>query len=182
MAWSDIWNIWFSGYEATTNFEPVNELLTKGGINNMFFTMTLVVLALGFGGLLFTTGIIPSILAAFQAKLKKVRSIIISTAATAIGINFLIGEQYLSILLTGETYKTVDQQANRPAKALSRTLEYAGTVINPLVPWSVCGVFIADVLGVPVLAYLPFAFFCLLSPIITVIFTGGKLKTNEYSS
>lgn len=181
IAWSDIWQIWFSGYEATTSFEPVNELLTKGGISNMFFTMTLVILALGFGGLLFTTGIIPTILIAFQARLKKVRSIIISTAATAIGINLLIGEQYLSILLTGETYKPIFQQAKLPAKALSRTLEDAGTVINPLVPWSVCGVFIADVLGVPVLTYLPFAFFCLLSPIITIIFTGGNLKKNEHS-
>lgn len=181
IAWTDIWNIWFSGYKAKTHFEPVNELLTKGGISSMFFTMTLVILALGFGGLLFTTGIIPSILAAFQKRLKKVRSIIISTAATAIGINFLIGEQYLSILLTGETYKTVYQQAKLPAKALSRTLEDAGTVINPLVPWSVCGVFIADVLDVSVLTYLPFAFFCLLSPIITVIFTGGNLKKDEHS-
>lgn len=181
IAWTDIWNIWFSGYKAKTHFEPVNELLTKGGISSMFFTMTLVILALGFGGLLFTTGIIPSILAAFQKRLKKVRSIIISTAATAIGINFLIGEQYLSILLTGETYKPVYQQAKLPAKALSRTLEDAGTVINPLVPWSVCGVFIADVLDVSVLTYLPFAFFCLLSPIITVIFTGGNLKKDEHS-
>ncbi len=181
ISWTDIWNSWFSGYEATTSFEPVNELLTKGGINSMFFTMTLVILALGFGGLLFTTGIIPTILSAFQAGLKKVRSVIVSTAATAIGINFLIGEQYLSILLTGETYKTVYQQAKLPAKALSRTLEDAGTVINPLVPWSVCGVFIADVLGVSVLAYLPFTFFCLISPIITVIFTGRNYKKNEHS-
>lgn len=179
ITWTDIWNIWFSGYEATTSFEPVNELLTKGGITSMFFTMTLVILALGFGGLLFVTGILPSILTAFQAKLKKVRSIIISTAATAIGINVLIGEQYLSILLTGETYKTVYQQAKIPPKALSRTLEDAGTVINPLVPWSVCGVFIADVLGVSVLTYLPFAFFCLLSPFLTVIYTGLNLKKNE---
>src|SRR5699024_2748504 len=111
LAWSDIWNIWFNGYEASTNFEPVNELLTKGGISSMFFTMTLVIIALGFGGLLFTTGMIPTILEAFKTRLRKVRSIIISTVATAIGINVLIGEQYLSILLTGETYKPVYQQA-----------------------------------------------------------------------
>ncbi|WP_373895617.1 Na+/H+ antiporter NhaC [Virgibacillus natechei] len=176
LGWSDIWNIWFNGYTATTEFEPVNELLTKGGINSMLFTVSLVILALGFGGLLFVTGIVPSILAAFQEKLRKIRTIIISTAATAIGVNALIGEQYLSIMLTGETYKGIYQKAGLSKKALSRTLEDAGTVINPLVPWSVCGVFIADVLGVPVLTYLPFAFFCLLSPVITVIFGGRSLK------
>lgn len=165
-----VWDIWFNGYTATTSFEPVNELLTKGGMSSMFFTITLVILALGFGGLLFVTGIIPTILQQLQAKLNKARSIIMSTAATAIGINLIIGEQYLSIMLTGETYKPIYQKAGLQNKALSRTLEDAGTVINPLVPWSVCGVFIADVLGVPVLSYLPFAFFCLLSPIITVLF------------
>ncbi|MEC5423722.1 Na+/H+ antiporter NhaC [Virgibacillus sp. C22-A2] len=176
IAWSEIWSIWFNGYTATTDFQPVNELLTKGGINSMLFTVSLVILALGFGGLLFVTGIIPSILLAFQEKLKRIRSIIISTAATAIGVNVLIGEQYLSIMLTGETFKGVYKKAGLSNKALSRTLEDAGTVINPLVPWGVCGVFIADVLGVPVLTYLPFAFFCLLSPMITMVFGGRSLR------
>ncbi|HLR81413.1 MAG TPA: Na+/H+ antiporter NhaC [Bacillota bacterium] len=173
---SDIWTIWFEGYTGTTDFDAVNELLTKGGIDSMLFTISLVLLALGFGGLLFTTGIIPTILTAFQDKLTSVRSTILSTAMTAIGINVMIGEQYLSILLTGETFKGVYEKAGLSKKALSRTLEDAGTVINPLVPWSVCGVFIADVLQVPVLVYLPFAFFCLLSPIITILF-GGKTAT-----
>lgn len=176
LSWSEIWNVWFNGYTANTNFEPVNELLTKGGINSMLFTISLVILALSFGGLLFVTGIIPSILRVIQEKLRKARSIIVSTAATAIGVNVLIGEQYLSILLTGETYKGIFEDAGLSRKALSRTLEDAGTVINPLVPWSVCGVFIADVLGVSVLAYLPFAFFCLLSPIITIFFGANRAR------
>ncbi len=182
LAWTEIWVIWFDGYTGSTGFEPVNSLLTKGGINSMLFTISLVILALGFGGLLFVTGIVPSILSAFQEKLQKVRAIILSTAATAIGVNVLIGEQYLSIMLTGETFKGVYQKAGLSNKALSRTLEDAGTVINPLVPWSVCGVFIADVLGVPVLTYLPFAFFCLLSPIITILFGGKTIIKSQRTS
>ncbi|RFA35204.1 Na+/H+ antiporter NhaC [Virgibacillus dokdonensis] len=179
LAWNEIWSIWFNGYTATTDFEPVNSLLTKGGMNSMLFTISLVILALGFGGLLFVTGIIPTLLLTLQEKLKRVRSIVVSTAATAIGVNILIGEQYLSIMLTGETYKTIYTKAKLPKKVLARTLEDAGTVINPLVPWSVCGVFIADVLGVSVLTYLPFAFFCLLSPIITMIFSGKSFETSK---
>lgn len=49
-------------------------------------------------------------------------------------------------------------------------MEDAGTVINPLVPWSVCGLFISTMLDVSVLEYLPFAFFCLVSPILTILF------------
>ncbi|MCT1578626.1 Na+/H+ antiporter NhaC [Oceanobacillus kimchii] len=174
--WKEITNAWFNGFTGTTNFEPVNELLTRGGINGMLFTISLVILALSFGGLLFVTGIIPSLLNSFQEKLQRARSIIASTAGTAIGVNVLIGEQYLSILLTGETFKPIYEKAGLTKRSLSRTLEDAGTVINPLVPWSVCGVFIADVLGVPVLTYLPFAFFCLLSPIITILFGAKTAK------
>src|SRR5690625_7288591 len=29
LSFSEVWSIWFDGYEASTNFEPVNELLTK---------------------------------------------------------------------------------------------------------------------------------------------------------
>src|SRR5699024_5530225 len=117
-----------------------NELLTRGGVESMLFTISLVILALGCGGLLFVTGVLPSILNQIQEKLKRARSIIISTAATGVGINLFIGEQYLSIKLTGETFKPFYKKAGIINKALSRSLEDAGTVINPLVPWSVCGV------------------------------------------
>lgn len=64
-------------------------------------------------------------------------------------------------------------------KNLSRVMEDAGTVINPLVPWSVCGIFIATTLGVPTVDYLPFAIFCLVSPVLTILF-GWTGKTLTY--
>ncbi|MGP4061920.1 Na+/H+ antiporter NhaC [Halobacillus sp. H74] len=177
LEWGALWGTWFDGFQADTGNEVVNELLTRGGMNGMLFTVSLVILALALGGLFFVTGVIPSILSRLQKSLRTARSATLSTAFTAIGINIAIGEQYLSILLTGEAYQDVYEKAGLARKNLSRTLEDAGTVINPLVPWSVCGVFLADVLGVPVLDYLPFAFFCLLSPLLTILFgfTGKTL-------
>src|SRR5699024_5591819 len=113
---SDTWTTCIAGYTATTYFDNVDILLTKVGMVSMLFTISLVLLALGFGGLLFTTGIIPTILSAFQDKLTSVRSTILSTAMTAIGINVMIGEQYLSILLTGETFKGVYEKAGLSKK------------------------------------------------------------------
>ncbi|SDJ89593.1 Na+/H+ antiporter NhaC [Sediminibacillus albus] len=176
LSWIAIWNSWFAGYSSNTGVESVDGLLTRGGMESMLFTISLVLLALGLGGLLFVTGIIPSLLLTIEKKLISLHSITLTTVFTAIGANILIGEQYLSILLTGETYKKVYDRAGISRKKLSRTLEDAGTVINPLVPWSVCGVFLADVLGVPVLTYLPFAFFCLLCPIMTIIIKGNTSK------
>src|SRR5699024_7599297 len=96
---------------------------------------------------------------AVKADDKTVKSVILSSALTAVGINVLIGEQYLSILLTGEAYASQYDTVGLAKINLARVSEDAGTVVNPLVPWSVCGVFIASVLDVSTISYLPFTFF-----------------------
>ena len=147
----------------------------------MMNSISLVLLSLGMGGLLFLLGIIPSLLRAIEHTLTSVFRLIIATVCTAIGINFFVGEQYLSILITGKTFEGKYNELGYNRKMLSRALEDAGTVINPLVPWGVAGVFLAGVLGVPTMEYAPFAFFCLLCPILTVLtglFNIGVSKTN----
>lgn len=160
---SDVFKILFDGYVSHSGNKDVDALLTRGGMNSMLFTIALVLLALTMGGLLFTLGIIQSILAKVESLLKSAGSVITGAAITGIGINTLIGEQYLSILLTGEAFKAQFAKVGLAPKNLSRVMEDAGTVVNPLVPWSVCGIFITSVLGISTLDYLPFTFFCLLS-------------------
>ncbi len=169
----------FSGYVSDTGNGAVDALLTRGGIESMFFTMSLVLFALGMGGLLFQLGILPRLIEWLDDVLSTVKSSITGAALTAIGINVIIGEQYLSILLTGKSFQEKFRQLGLANKNLSRVLEDAGTVVNPLVPWSVCGVFISSVLGISVLEYVPFAFFCLLSPVLTILF-GFTGKTLTY--
>lgn len=170
----------FGGYVSATGIEEIDALLSRGGMESMFFTIGLVLLALSMGGILFTLGIVQCLLMKIESLLKKVSSVIAASALTAIGINILIGEQYLSILLTGQAFQGPYEKAGLAGKNLSRVMEDAGTVVNPLVPWSVCGIFITSVLGVPTLEYLPFAFFCLLSPVLTVLF-GISGKTLTYN-
>lgn len=176
---SEIFSVLFSGYVSSTGIEEIDSLLTRGGMESMMFTVALVLLALSMGGLLFTLGIVQCLLAKVESLLKKVSSVIAASALTAIGINILIGEQYLSILLTGQAFKEPYDKVGLAGKNLSRVMEDAGTVVNPLVPWSVCGIFITGVIGVSTLDYLPFAFFCLLSPVLTVLF-GFTGKTLTY--
>ena len=175
----EIFSVLFSGYVSTTGIEEIDALLSRGGMESMMFTVALVLLALSMGGLLFTLGIVQCLLATIESLLKKVSSVIVASALTAIGINVLIGEQYLSILLTGQAFKEPYDKVGLAGKNLSRVMEDAGTVVNPLVPWSVCGIFITGVIGVSTLDYLPFAFFCLLSPLLTVLF-GFTGKTLTY--
>ena len=159
---SEVFSILFKGFVSTTGIEDIDGLLTRGGMESMMFTIGLVLLALSMGGLLFTLGIVQTLLAKIETLLRKVSSVIAASALTAIGINILIGEQYLSILLTGQAFQTQYEKAGLANKNLSRVMEDAGTVVNPLVPWSVCGIFITKMLGVATIDYLPFAFFCLL--------------------
>ncbi|KIL47491.1 Na+/H+ antiporter NhaC [Jeotgalibacillus campisalis] len=178
--------ILMEGYIASTGIDEIDALLTRGGLQSMLFTVSLVLLALGLGGLLFKLGIINTLLSLMENTLKKSSTTLLSAAGTAFGINVAVGEQYLSILLAGESFKRPIDNLGLERKNLSRVLEDAGTVINPLVPWGVCGVFITSVLGVPTLEYLPFALFCLLCPILTIIFclTGWTItyRTKEKSS
>ncbi|MER1985355.1 MAG: Na+/H+ antiporter NhaC [Solibacillus sp.] len=165
-----LFGILYGGYTSTIGVESIDSLLTRGGMSSMYFTIMLIVLSLSMGGLLFALGVVQTLLATIAHLLSNVGKAITGAAFTAIGINFLIGEQYLSILLTGEAFKDKFRALGLHPKNLSRTMEDAGTVINPLVPWSVCGLFIATALNVPVMSYVPFAFFCLLSPVMTIVF------------
>ena len=159
----------FDGFSMDGLSQDIGSLVSRGGISSMFFTMTIVILALSLGGLLFGLGIIPSILNSLNQVLDSPSRVSICVVATALGVNLIVGEQYLSILLAGKTFKPIYDQLGLHPKNLSRTLEDSGTVRNPLVPWGVCGAFSTSMLGVATLAYLPFAIFCYTSLILTVI-------------
>lgn len=162
-------NVLFHGYQAENVSPLVASLINRGGIQSMFFTITVVILALSLGGLLFSLGIIPTILAKLAKFLSSRFRATLCVVVTSASVNLIIGEQYLSILLAGKTFKPVFESLNLPTKFLSRALEDSGTVINPLVPWSVCGVFISNTLGVSALSYAPFAIFCYSSLVLTLI-------------
>lgn len=168
----------FGGFKSEHLGENVARLIQRGGLESMFFTQTVVILALSLGGLLFALGVVPTLLDTMRYFLINAGRATFSVAMTSLGVNLLIGEQYLSILLAAETFKPVYDKLGLHPRNLSRTLEDAGTVINPLVPWSVCGVFIAKVLGVSVIDYVPYAFFCWLCLLLTIMFgfTGWTLS------
>lgn len=171
----------YGGFSKSGLPENIVSLISRGGINSMFFTMTIVILALSLGGLLFGLGIIPTLLENMAHLLKNASRATFCVAFTAVVVNFIVGEQYLSILLAGKTFKPVYDKLNLHSKNLSRTLEDSGTVINPLVPWGVCGTFISSMLGVPTLSYLPFTIFCYSSLVLTLLFgyTGLTLTKKK---
>jgi len=158
------------GTVAESGHEMVDSLLTRGGLQSMMWTISLIMCALTFGGVLEKTGM----MAVIANKLLKVAnstgSLILVTAVTCLFINILCGDQYLAIALPGKMYKDTYHDRGLAPRNLSRVLEDSGTVTSALVPWNTCGATMSTFLGVPTLSYIPFAFFNLLSPVVTVLF------------
>ena len=148
-------------------------IINRGSLQSMFFTISLVVIALMFGGVLQSSGLVKALQRGI-ASLSSKTGLSILTTFTAILVNLLTGEQYLSLLIPGQVFKESFEQTNTPKIYLTRSLEDGGTLINPLIPWGVCGTFISSQLGVAVLDYLPYACFLYLCPLFTVIFAFGK--------
>ncbi|MDV2582622.1 Na+/H+ antiporter NhaC [Alkalibacillus haloalkaliphilus] len=166
------------GFEATSGNEQVDEILSRGGIQSMMWAVSLLLLALSMGGILSEFKIIQSLMAAIHKQVETRGKAVLSTVLSGIGINLTLGEQYMSVVLNGEAYEKRYKEMGYAGRHLSKVLESGGTVINPLIPYGVSGVFMASVLNVPVVSFAPFAFFCILCPIITIIygFTGISMR------
>lgn len=167
-----------SGFVSKTGNTSVDDLLSRGGISSMMGTVSLIILTLSLGGLLMKFGLIQTAMMPLVKRLTGSGSLVTAAIFTGIGVNVFVGEQYLSVILPGKAFKPAFNQRGLANLALSRVLEDGGTVINYLVPWGVAAAFAANTLGVSTLAYLPFCFFSLLSPVFSIIsgFTGWGLK------
>lgn len=171
-------NVLQNGPSMATGVEEVDRMMNKGGLQNMMWAISLIIIAFALGGLLEKTGIIPALLNGLKERMKSKGQVIYSTVLSSIGVNLVTGEQYLSILIPGQSFKDLYHKLKIPLPYLSRSVEDAGTLINPLIPWGVSGAFLAATLGVDVLSYLPYAIFLYMSPIMSILL-GMRLSKKE---
>jgi len=164
-----------------TSNDVVNELLVTGGMAGMLNTIWLIIAAMVFGGIMEESGMLRVIAKAVIRQVHSLGSLIASTAATCVFFNLTTSDQYLAILVPGRMYADIYRKMGLRPENLSRTLEDSATVTSVLIPWNTCGATQATVLGVPTLTYLPYCFFNIISPIMTVLFGYFKLGINYYS-
>lgn len=168
-----------NGYISKTGVESVDALLTRGGMASMLNTVWIILMAMFFSGVMEGSRMLQSIAAAILKLAQKTGSLIASTIATALFMNILAADQYLSIVITGRMYDDAYAKRNLKPKNLSRVLEDSGTLTSPLIPWNTCGAFMSSTLGVPTLEYLPYTFLNLINPVISLIY-GYTGFTIEY--
>lgn len=175
---SDIFSIAVYGFSKETGNEVLDNLLNNGGTEAMMYTVSLVMIAMSFGGILETSGVLQTIVDSLLKLAKSTGSLITATVATCVTANVVACDQYLSILIPGRMYLTAYKKRGLHAKNLSRTLEDAGTMTSPLVPWNTCGAFMSATLGVATLSYAPYAILNIISPLIAIIyaFVGFKIE------
>tara|TARA_B100000959_G_scaffold87905_3_gene93182 strand:+ start:2750 stop:4198 length:1449 start_codon:yes stop_codon:yes gene_type:complete len=179
-----IWLALATGYVSSTGVEEIDSLLSRGGMESMLVTMWLVISAMSFGAVLERAGMLKRIITSILKAAKTTGSLIMRVVLSCISINIVCADQYISIVLAGKMFKAEFKNRNLHAKNLSRVIEDSGTLTSPLVPWNTCGAYMAATLGVATFAYLPFAFFNLINPVISMIygysgFTIEKLETEN---
>ncbi len=160
----------YSGYASNTGIEAVDSLLSKGGFTAMLYAISIVICAMMFGGIMEATNQLKVIVDRILRMATSSASLITSTVLTCLGANLVLCDQYMAIVMGGRMYAQAYRERGLHAKNLSRAVEDSATVTANLVPWNSGGVYQAATLGVATLAYLPFAFFCWLSPLVTLVF------------
>ena len=163
----------------STSSDMVNELLTSSGMYGMLGTIWLIISAMIFGGVMEKAGFLDSIATIILKKVNSTGSLVTSTAGSCIFFNLTASDQYMSIVVPGRMFSTIYKNKNLAPENLSRTLEDSGTVTSVLVPWNTCGAYHASVLNVATLTYLPYCFFSLISPLMTILVSYFKIKIKK---
>jgi NhaC family Na+:H+ antiporter len=173
-----------AGFVSQTGVPMVDELLTRGGLDSMMYTVALILCALSFGGIMEKTGLLQVIAEALLKRVKHTGSLVATTILSCIGMNIIASDQYMAIVIPGRMYRSAYLKLGLHPKNLSRALEDSGTLSSPLIPWNSCGAFMGATLGINPLLYLPFAFLNLANPLVSVFYgytgiTMAKLKPGE---
>jgi NhaC family Na+:H+ antiporter len=164
-----------------TGSASLNELIATRGMAGMLNTIWLILCAMCYGASMVASGMIESITGVIIRFVRNRVSLVASTVGSGLFMNITTGDQFISIVLTADIYKEVYREQGYESRLLSRTTEDAATVTSVLIPWNTCGMTQSTVLGVPTLTYLPYCFFNLLSPLMSIFIAaiGWRIKVSK---
>ena len=164
-----------------TGNATINELVATSGMQGMLDTIWLVLCAMCFGGVMAGSGMLSAITKLFAKFVHRTASIVASTLGTGLFSNLLTADQYISIIITGETFRELYEKRGLEGRLLSRSVEDSATVTSVLIPWNSCGMTQSTVLGVATITYLPYCLFNIISPLMSLLvaIVGYKITRKE---
>ncbi|MDI1466229.1 Na+/H+ antiporter NhaC family protein [Catellatospora sp. KI3] len=168
-----------TGFVSDTGAPKVDQLFSRGGMASMLTTVWLILGALSFAAVMEHAGFLQRLMAPVVARARSRGSLILAVNAGGVGLNVIAGDQYVADVLPSRMFRDEFARRGLAPQVLSRAVEDSGTVTSVLVPWNTCGAYISGVLGVPTIAYLPYCFFNILSPLLDVAYgyLGFKVPT-----
>lgn len=175
-----IMRVVYGSTQIETGVDTLDKLVQTSGMAGMMPTIWLIICAQIFGGVVTATGVLRDVMEILLRLVRGTTSLIASTVLTGIFCNIAMADQFLSIILTSSMFKDVYHERGFESRLLSRTCEDGATVTSVLVPWNTCGLVQSTVLGVATVAYLPYCFFNLLSPITSVVVAAtGRIRPSK---
>lgn len=162
-----------------TENKTLIDLFTSGGMAKMLPTIWLILCAMVFGGIMDAIGALSRISESLLKLAHSTFGLFASTVGSCLALNITASDQYLAIVVPGKMFAKAFKDKGLAPENLSRTLEDSGTVTSVLIPWNTCGAYQAGTLGVSTFDYLPYAFFNILSPIMTLIFAAFNIKIRQ---
>ncbi|MBB5183408.1 Na+/H+ antiporter NhaC [Catenisphaera adipataccumulans] len=160
----------FNGFSIKTGVAIVDPMLNRGGVLSMSELLVTFMIASVMGAIITTSGILDVLAKNVLLKFIKNKSILVLvTLIYCYIVNFLTaGGQTVAIIVTEQTFETTYKDMNISRRVLSRTLEDAGTLSAPIVPWGVATIYVMGVLGCSN-AYIPYAWFIFIVPIFSMV-------------
>lgn len=167
---SNVISSFYDGAKIETGNAKLDPLLNRGGITDMAWTFTLSFIAIGLGAVLERMGFLSVLMEWLLHKVKRAASLVTCAIAGTFTSNMLLGESYISMILSGQMFKDKFDEVGVDRKVLSRSLEEGGTLLTALIPWTTTGAFYAATLGVDTLVYAQWSLLNWINPLIGILF------------
>lgn len=180
-----VMNALWANTPGETSIQSLDELLGRGGILSMAWTLILALMALALGGILHGSGILSALLSGLIARVQRVASLIATTICSGLVGNMAMGEAYISIILNCQLFRDKYKNKELDKAVLSRSVEEGSTLTTGLIPWTTAGAFYSATLGVSVIDYVPYAFFNYLNAFVSISMAAlgiGLLRSKNPSS
>ena len=169
LPYKGIMQVCYGSTNIDTGAAEVNQLVATSGMAGMMPTIWLIICAQTFGGVFTATGQLRDVISVILRFVRGTTSLVASTVGMSLFFNIAMADQYLAIMLSSSMFRDTYKEKGYESRLLSRSCEDGGTVTSVLVPWNTCGLTQSTVLGVSTLTYLPYCFFNILSPVISIL-------------
>ncbi|MDO4987686.1 MAG: Na+/H+ antiporter NhaC [Synergistes sp.] len=144
------------------------ELVNRGGLDSMMWSLSMIMTALILGGIMEECHYLEAVLNPLLYKVKRVGDFVTLVVVSCFLSNLFLGDQFLGIIVPGRMFNKAVARTDLSPRVLSRTLEDCGTLTAVLIPWTGCGAFQSAAMGVPTLDYVPYCFLNYINPFMSI--------------